>query len=347
MTRPKAATRLLDYIQAEDWEAIRKRLKTHPLEARRVDPSTGWTPLHYATTIKSLQSTSLVTKLAFMYPAALNMRCNKHGYTPLALLCHSKDVSPEALEHDADLARIILGNNTKKPINKTSKNGHKPLILHILAMSRLKMGATLKQSTAESSIPVLRALVEYSTKTDLEIALEKLFACNTFLIMQRFAQEEACARRNIRNFGRQTRPSSLLQDFWVWEWALVILEGIHDRRRQLDDSLATEPFHPLHVASQVTDCPTPFLTFAMRAFPTKMRSPDRQDLNLPLHSVAGWSLEQDSSLCRKSMIFTSMAMEYPDALQTKNRSGLTPRDILPLSGSDLVAWRDEKLQIEH
>jgi hypothetical protein len=105
---------------------------------------------------------------------------------------------------------------------------------------------------------------------------------------------------------------------------------VHDRMCGTDQAL----FQALHVASQITDCPTPFLALAMRSSPGETRTPDRTTLNMPLHSVASWQLpEGTSSLCRKSMAVRTLESEYPEALKAKNKRKKTPMDLEEESGS--------------
>jgi ankyrin repeat protein len=321
--------KLFELLQAEqpNWEEISQRLEEHPEEALIVDTSTdNLTALHHAVmNRKHPCSTDFFTVLKLLlqlHSGATTAQCESNGYTPLASVC-SVGLLDDHLENSAKVIEILLQEN-KEALGITCKEGLTPLSLHIRSVSRHNF---LQDQSRMPSTAVLKILAENSSRQTLEDALESLYACNTSTVMQHFVEEEARARRNIKLFGRQTRAGAT--EFWVWDWALMILRCVHDRMYGTDQVF----FQATHVASQITDCPPPFLALAMRSFPGETRTPDRTTLNMPLHSVASWQLPEDSSLCRKSMTVRTLESEYPEALKAKNKRKKTPMDLEEASGS--------------
>jgi hypothetical protein len=324
--------KLFELLQAEEpkWEEISQRLEENPKEALNVDPSTNnLTALHHAVMNRkhpySSEYFSALKTLLQLNRGATTVQCNINDYTPLAYAC-SVDLRDDYLEDNAKVVEMLLEGDNNEALDMTSNEGLTPLSLHIRSISRQKF---LQDQSKVASTTVLKLLAENSSRETLEEALETLYACNTSTVMQRFVQEESRARHNIQLFGRQTRASPGATEFWVWEWALLILRCVHDRIYGTDQAL----FQALHVASQITDCPTPFVVLAMRSFPGEARTPDRMKQNTPLHSVASWQLPEESPLCRKSMTVRTLASEYPAALETKNKRKKTPQDLEEASGS--------------
>jgi len=333
--------RLLDLLKAPklQWNKIIKRLRDYSTEdAEYVDPETKMTVVHCVLLKRQSQNFShatcldIVTHMLKINPKITTIQCKQHGYTPL-LYASSTSRDLYSLTKDAEIVDILLkaGHPSTELCGEDKQSA---LALHIRSISRLQNGMFAETSNAKEaarregpSTAVLKILVQHCSRKLLEQGLEALFACNTLSIMERFAKEEDHARCNIQRFGRQTRAS--LADYWIWEWALIILRGIHNRiygNRKV-------PFYALHVASQITDCPTPFLTFAMRTCPSEVRAPDRTKLNLPIHNVASWKYNgEGENICRKSMSLTSLVAEYPASIDVKNKDGESPIELEKKSG---------------
>jgi hypothetical protein len=265
---------------------------------------------------------STVQVLLSENPEATAVRCRKLGYTPLHYavstpLPEDKDDLRTVLEEDAAICKLLLQAN-QHAFRLRTADGICPMSLHIMAVSRIQ-SVMFPDQTAPSKA-ALRALIKFSDRIILEEALHTLYRCNTSVIMQRFAAEERRAARNVQQFGRQTTAS--IADFWVWEWAFTILEGIHYKTSSKDKS-SRAPFHALHTAAQVKDCPTPFLLFALRAYASETRVPDPKTGNLPLHHVAAWKTDKGST-SRKDMSLTSLVAEFPASINRKNKQGKTP-----------------------
>jgi hypothetical protein len=322
--------KLFELLQAEKpkWEEILQRLEENPEESLSADPSTdNLTALHHAVMNRkppySPEFFAVLKVLLQLNGGATTAQCDSNGCTPLAYAC-SVDLLDEYPEEIAKVIEMLLDEDNNEALGITCKEGLTPLSLHIRSVSRRKF---LQDQSRMPSTAVLKILAESSSRQTLEDALETLYACNTSTVMQRLVEEEARARRNIKMFGRQTRAGA--SELWVWDWALLLLRCVHDRIYGTDQAL----FQALHVASQITDCPTPFLVLAMRSFPGETRTPDRTTLDMPLHSVASWQLPGDSSLCRKSMAVRTLESEYPAALEAKNKRKKTPMDLEEDSGS--------------
>lgn len=303
------------------------------------------------------QRLAVIAALLHRIPEVTAMRCRANGYTPLAYAVQTVDIA--SIDEDAEIVKALLIANPAAVHLKTKGRSQEisPLCLHIQSVSRLLKNLP----SACASTSVLQALISHNCDlAQLERALETIYICNIASVMERFTKEEQLYSRNVQQYGRHTRASEELTNFWVWVWVLCILENIHQKRLDqravllqaiprkkkegADSSNATKPvrtvsktptFRALHTASQITDCPIPFLLFAMRAYPSQVRMSDpHNDNNLPLHSAATWQPKLSS--CRKSMILTSLVAEHPKAVRTKNRHGKNPIELEASSGAVIV-----------
>lgn len=317
---------------------------------RRGEPSTG---IRHSTSDKMILRLAVIDALLQRHPEATALRCREKGYTPLSYAVHTTDFA--AIDDDAEIIKALLKANPAAIHLKPSNTSHPfQICLHIWSVSLL---ARQQPPPSLASTSVLQVLIAFSDLPQLERALETIFVYNTVTIMERFSEENILHSKNVQQFGRHTRASDRLANFWVWEWVLCILKGIHNMRhnkKQPQQAIpqkgkntgtpvnATMPvravsqkipsFHALHTAAKVTDCPIPFLLFAMRAYPGQVRVADHQnDSNLPLHLVASWQPRHSS--CRKSMILTSLVAEYPKAVNAKNKQGMNPIDLEAASGA--------------
>jgi len=236
------------------------------------------------------------------------------------------------LQDDARVVEMLLKSNPKAvDILIIDSRGNKgsfdsALDLHIRCMSGIKISLARTNTSkaneslsaegespshASSSSAVLEMLARFCSRTQLESAIETLYACNTMSVMDLYAEQETLARRNIRQFGRQTRSSSaLLASAWVWEWVLTLLRCIHGKGAtapgtgspgtttvtttlkcgggsRAPSSTSIAPFRPLHVACQIPNFPPAILMIVMRAYPNSVEIKDETG-NLPLHYVASW-----------------------------------------------------------
>jgi hypothetical protein len=89
------------------------------------------------------------------------------------------DDSPAALERAAEIVCVLLTSN-KRSRNTGIPQGHIPLILHIISMSRLTIDPT-NNPGSHFLDSCSQSLSGESTQQQLEEALEKLYACNTML----------------------------------------------------------------------------------------------------------------------------------------------------------------------
>lgn len=344
--------------ESPDWAKIGDVLRKFPTGASpTLDNETGTTALHLAVACRHAQEPqarlSVIKTLLALNPDSTSIRCKRYGYTALHYACFREDPGlPSSgtelvaqVRQDAKVVEMLLMANRKSTDIASSKRRVSPLSLHIMYMSQVKTSCPMPDDTSDhvAETAVLDVFARYCRQCHLEEALETLYSCNTLLVMDMLSREEARARRNIQQFGRQTRPSEL--HVWVWDWALTILRHIHCMQSYAIDGGCGQlpvhhkqkqqqeiPFLPLHVASKIRDCPTPFLFMAMRTCPGDVRMQDCKTGNLPIHSVASWSLENDGSACRKSMGLTSLGSEYPKAMNVKNKTGKTPEMLTQESG---------------
>jgi len=334
----------------------------------------------------SLSRLRVIKKLVRAHPRAIFMRDTIQGYTPLAYACCAYALDLVTLTEDAQIVEVLLdaaGSHVcsipipvstirggaaaaaaVSSMSTTTRRDCSPLCLHILTVSFLaSCTSTLTSSSCSTTGPasittaVLEALAAHATRAALEQALETLYVCNTHTILQMVAHADARARRNKLRFGRQT-SSTVDHDCWIWDWVLTLLRFIHKCNCRRQGHQIRRPFQAMHVAAQVTDCPTPFVSLAMRAFPAQVRAMDQATLQLPHHMVASWYLNdgnygdldasshgilgQDGgatprSTCRQALAMSALTTEFPTALEMKNKSGQTPVELLKLSAAAVAA----------
>ena len=325
----------------------------------------------------ALSRLRVIKKLVRAHPRAISMRDTIRGYTPLAYACCARALDLVTLTEDAQIVEVLLDaagshvltipipvstsirGGAAPSMSTTTQRDCSPLCLHILTVSFLASCTTLTSSTATHgpaiTTAVLEALAAHATRAALEQALETLYVCNTHVILQMVADADARARRNKLRFGRQT-SSTVDHDCWIWDWVLTLLRFIH--KSNCHSHHVRRPFQALHVAAQVTDCPTPFVSLAMRAFPAQVRALDQATLQLPHHMVASWyingsdgigagaGLDASShgavpiaprSTCRQAMALSALTTEFLAALAMKNKSGQTPVELLKLSAAAVAA----------
>lgn len=344
---------LYKLVQSESWVKVVQRASKEPSEAKHVHPSTKNTCLHLAVKARKTSNTSsriaAIRALLEAYPEAAVLQDSEFEHTPLAYACLVDVESSKTLEDDSEVVRLVLEFNPKS-LQVTSKDGYSPLELHIMAMSRLKrrgdaMGirrSKTKSQKRDPTISILKALLkaEHSTPS-IAKALDTLFECNSLAVLEQVALEESLASTLRLRARRQARSSGVsietisgttsFANFWVWEWALMLLEADHARRYV--DITPSPAFLPMHAASQVKDCPVPFLVLAMRAHPDQVRQVDERTGNLPLHFVAAWDVSDPSTVSRKSMALNALVTEYPLAGSARNRRGKTPMSLSLESGT--------------
>jgi hypothetical protein len=100
------------------------------------------TPLHYAVTRRTTAPDhsyvmSLIRGVALINPEAGETQCSEKGFTPLAYACDSTSSDYDDLVFDADVIRTLHEVNDIA-MDVTSKRGHPPLSIHIMAISRRK-----------------------------------------------------------------------------------------------------------------------------------------------------------------------------------------------------------------
>lgn len=336
---------------SESWVKVVQRATNEPSEAQYVSPTTKLTCLHLAVKARKTSSPSsriaAIRALLEAYPEAATLQDAEFEHTPLAYACLADDMT--SLEEDAEVTRLVVELNPKS-LRVLSKHGYSPLELHIMAMSRLKrrgdaMGirrSKSKGSTRDATTSILKALLkeEHST-TSIAKALDTLFECNSLAVLEQVALEESLAATRRLRARRQARSSggsiqtingtTNFANFWVWQWVLIILEADHTRRYA--NTTFSPPFLAMHAAAQTKDCPLPFLSLAMRAYPAQVRQVDGRTGNLPLHFVAAWDVSDPSTISRKSMALNSLLTEYPQAGSVRNKRGKTPMSLSLESGT--------------
>ena len=344
------APELYKLTLSESWVKVVQRATKEPNEAQFICPDTKRTCLHVAVRArKTLNPSSRIAAIRALleaYPDAATLQDSEFEQTPLAYACLVDDM--KSLDDDSEAVRLMLELNPKS-MQVFSKQGYSPLELHIMAISRLKRrGDALgirrsKKGSARDATFILKTLLkEKHSTTAIAKALDTLFECNSLAVLEQVALEESLAstlrlraRRRARSSGEisvETLDGTTnFANFWVWQWALTLLEADYSRR--CENISPSPPFLAMHAAAQVKDCPLPFLSLAMRAYPSQVRQVDERTGNLPLHFVAAWDVSDPSTISRKSMALNSLLSEYPQAGSVRNRRGKTPMSLSLESGT--------------
>jgi hypothetical protein len=285
----------------------------------------------------------VIKTLLALHPDATSVRCKSRGYTPLAIACRTARL--DDIADDAKVIRNLILSN-QRSVSVCCRFGLTPILIHIKSVSRLKFDkVTLacheptmlapddddenngheKRGAVTSFTAILDILARYSSQIQLEQALETAYQCNTLLILNLLSQEEASARRDMIVFGlKEARASSSLTGVWIWDWLLVILRHVSNRLGNKPRSYQGEVY-PLHVASQITDCPPPVLLLCLRAFPQDARAVlDPTGLNLPIHQIASWTNEMGHSSCRRTICLKAIEFENPQVRNRQGESSLEP-----------------------
>lgn len=324
-----------------NWTKVMQRASTQPQEAHYVHPDNKFTALHHAVFLApgvepSDARLNSVRALLLANPGAATASCAEHGYTPLAYACLNAD------NNDHQVIQLLL-EMSPDSMGVLSKHGKSPLELHMKSVSK-KMA--IDPTATKASIETLQLLLS-NGNYNVTKTLETLFCYNSLRILEKLALEEAIASLARLQARRQARASnkkgadaskegvlsksSSLDQFWVWQWALVLLEHEHQRRFSKDETIP--PFYPLLVASSIKDCPLPFLMMATRAHPSEISQADTVTGNLPLHNVAFWDAQDPDKVSRKSMALTALGREYPTATKIKNKQGKTPLSLALETGT--------------
>jgi ankyrin repeat protein len=348
------AVELYKLAAEKNWNKVLQRITEKPDECKYIDPASRFTPLHIVVLGRGSSNSSgrlsSVRAMLVAHPDSAKVHGGADGLTPLHLACMVEDDAPESLEEDLAVVRLIL-ELCPKALNVSSRDGYSPLDIHIIAISNQKrQGDVLsfrrprKGPRAGTYTAILNTLLEEDLNGGLARPLDLLFECNSLAVLEQLALEEAQASSSKLRARRQARsngtslaatfpsPSTNFTNFWVWEWALVLLKSEY-RRRNGNYNRPQPPFSALHVAAQVKDCPIPFLMLTMRAYPNQVRAADDSSGNLPLHAIAGWETTDPSSISRKSMALSALVSEYPQATKIRNRSGKTPLSLALETGT--------------
>lgn len=326
--------------------------------ASYIHPVSSLTSLHLAVKAKDPAHNNarlgVIRSLLLSSVKPTEIKCEKHGYTPLAYACIATTM--EDLEHDAAIIKVLLENNPRA-FRICSSEGHSPLDIHIMSMSRLQrqtrigghlpQGGTMKPQTCTS---VLKAIVENDMGISISRSLDLLLACNSLEVMEHVTQEEARSSLvRLRDRRRQRAASEgkelcepvpglpvptgsrNCQGFWVWEFVLTILRAEHEHT--FGSIKPLPPFNALHTACQIPGFPPAFTILCMRAYPSQLRTPCIGDSGLPIHSVASWEVDTTGCHARKGMTLVEMAHEHPTSCRYRNRQGKTPLSLALESGT--------------
>jgi Ankyrin repeats (3 copies) len=102
-------------IEDQRWDEAYERFLAAPDETRKiVNPSLGWTKLHWLCNVGSAPQ-SLIELVASLYPEAIALPDNRYGDTPLHMLCRNSVTSADnvkiLLSHLSDVSEGILIRN--------------------------------------------------------------------------------------------------------------------------------------------------------------------------------------------------------------------------------------------
>jgi ankyrin repeat protein len=339
----------------QNWNELLHRVTEKPEECKYIDSASKYSPLHVVVLGRESSNPSgrlsAVRSILSAYQDAAKVKNELDGLTPLHLACMVESDVNERLEEDHAVVRLIL-EQCPKAVNVLSREGYSPLDCHIIAMSKINRKGDISSfrrpkkglKAGGATTAILKALLAQDIQSGMARPLDLLFECNSLSVLEQIALEEAQAsssklraRRQARSNGAdptQVFPtgSTNFANFWVWEWAIIMLKSDHSRRNTQYNK-PIPPFSAMHAAAQVKDCPVPFLMLTMRAFPSQVRAVDEATGNLPLHIVAGWETSDPSSISRKSMALSVLVSEYPHATKIRNKSGKTPLSLALETGT--------------
>jgi hypothetical protein len=366
--------RLFELLEAEPPQWVEILEASCDIDAvSYVHPVSSLTALHLAVMARdpahSRARLGVIRSLLLSSLKPTEVKCEKHGYTPLAYACVATTIGD--LEHDAAVVKVLLEHNSKA-FRVRSNEGHTPLDVHILTMSRLQ-----QRTRSEDRLPrsgsnhlkskgsctsVLKALVENDMGISIPRSLDLLLAFNSLHVMEHVTQEEARSSLvRLRDRRRQRAAASsgaiassgaeqeqqppvparlpvqagsrICQGFWVWEFVVTVLRAEHEHAYRAVKPVP--PFNALHTASQIVGFPPAFAILCMRAYPSQLRTPSCVgDSGLPIHSVAGWEGNDDNGTqARKAITLAEMAHEHPTSCRYRNRQGKTPLSLALESGT--------------
>jgi hypothetical protein len=339
----------------QNWIKVVHRISDKPEECNFIDPISRFSPLHVIVSSRGSPNPSgrlsAIRAILVLYPDAAKVQDDVYGLTPLHLACMIQEEAADKIEEDHAVVRLIL-EMVPKALYIISRDGYSPIDIHIIAMSKIKRQGDMlsfrrsrKSSRSATSTSILNTLLEEDHQCGLVKALDLLFECNSLIVLEQLALEEAQASSSKLRAKRQARsegtsPASIcpsastnFSNFWVWEWTLILIKSDHRRRYANNIRGPMPPYNPLHAAAQIKDCPIPFLMLAMRAYPNQLRSADESNGNLPIHTVAGWETTDPSSISRKSMAISALVSEYPQGTKVRNKSGKTPLSLALETGT--------------
>eukprot|EP00527_Entomoneis_sp_CCMP2396_P007107 CAMPEP_0198139862 /NCGR_PEP_ID=MMETSP1443-20131203/3095_1 /TAXON_ID=186043 /ORGANISM="Entomoneis sp., Strain CCMP2396" /LENGTH=356 /DNA_ID=CAMNT_0043802115 /DNA_START=153 /DNA_END=1223 /DNA_ORIENTATION=- len=326
---------LLALLQAEqpDWTKIAERVETHAFEESFLaDPLTKMNAVHYIvlrrrTCPDGIEKVIDIAKSILLENSEAAVVCETtNGFTPLQFICddapsaydayEDEDKVEELLQQDAALITALHEENDIA-MDISSKQGLTPLAVHVAALSRLMRQRQLaeKDDIDVSTSPVLEVLMEKSSFADCEKALNTLYMCNTLAVMEHWQKEEQIALQGGYSQG--------LEGWWLLDLMVAILFASH---QHLYPGETITNFSPLFTLASLKDCPLPLLFIALAAAPEELRKPLANN-NLPIHNVAGWTLQVGDPVIRKSLALTTMMGAYPESDSVRNKNGETPTDI--------------------
>lgn len=352
MANSVSVPELYKLIQEENWTKVLQRASLETVEAQYIEPINLVTPLHLAVLKrKTSNPAARIAAIRALIVASPDVSLKKTadlGNTPLHYACNSVD--EKTMEDDLTVIKLMLEANPKSS-TMVNKHGQSPLDVHIIAVSNVKRQSDLlsfrrpKKSKSPTPTAILKMLVEHDlVGGSLARPLDVLFECNSLSVLEQVALEEAQssssklrARRQARSSGESVASavsigSTNFTNFWVWEWALIMLRSEVNRMKP-KNKVHAPAFAAMHVSASVKDCPLPFLMLSMRAYPNQVRTPDIQTGNLPLHTVAGWDVSDPASISRKSMALSALVSEYPQATKMRNKQGKTPLSLALETGT--------------
>lgn len=236
-----ASSHIIDtLIEEQQWEQVRQHLMVHPEEAARmVNPSLGWTKLHWLCSMGSTPA-SLVDLVASLYPDAITMADNRYGDTPLHLACRNAQVTAqktkfllhhlerhqrkqqESLPESTDGPTIINEENDSQdkldPEARSSSSpplSSPPIVLHGVLL-RNRFGGTALHSACNHNalLEVLMDLVRANPRLPSVTTFDGIHPVSALYTsyIQTITGHMAVARRLK---GEEVTGSSHFQRFWA------------------------------------------------------------------------------------------------------------------------------------
>jgi hypothetical protein len=321
-------------IEEQDWERVYEHFLKHPEEARRiVNPSLGWTKLHWLCSLGSTPP-ALIELVASSYPEAITLPDNRYGDTPLHMLCRNSVTSA----YKVTLLLDLLRKNHPTNHSDDDKNNSIPYVNTTGVLIRNRFGGTPLHSAANHNavLPVLQALVETHAPILQVTTYDGIYPVSALwhsylqtipgsMIVARILSGETV---QSTHFGRFWQKVGYLSTAHFQHSSSAPLTLVHSRllsttasHKDDDDTKLESVDTNDYVIHGLIQCHVQFNTYkvALRVNPHGARTMDNRG-NLPLHVLVE---SRPFRLKEREAILDTLHV-YPESATVRNHAGEYP-----------------------